>query len=194
MKIKKKCQNCGKIFNAQMITTKYCCHKCNVQHYKIRKKIELQQPKLQVKKIDKIPFDEKFKKIQIQEYLSIKDVILLMGISRSTVYRLLKNGNLKSGKLGSRVLIRKKDLDKFVKDQINSPIPIEIKSNPNSNRNKNSYFYTNEIPDYYNISIRTLDRNLKANNIKKYRDGQETFVLRKDVEKIFGKPVKTPKK
>jgi len=191
MKIKKKCLNCGKFFEAQMITAKYCCHKCNAQHYKIRKKEEAKMENPNTKKKKEIPYDTQLKKVQIQDYLSIKDVTFMMGISRSSVYRLIKNGYLKSAQLGSRVLIRKKDLDQLIKNQVQEIQPKQIKLKP-AHQNTNSYFYTKEIPDYYDISISTLDRYLTEHNVKKYRDGRETFILKKEIEKILGKPTKTP--
>jgi predicted nucleic acid-binding Zn-ribbon protein len=80
MKIKKKCLNCGKFFEANMITTKYCSHKCNAKHYKLRKKEESQSEDPNFKKEIEIPYDAQLKKIQIQEYLSIKDVTFMLEI------------------------------------------------------------------------------------------------------------------
>ena len=193
MKIKKKCSFCGKQFYAQMITTKYCSHSCNQQHYRVKKKKEKLKNRAStvIRKIDEITYESEIIKIQTQDYLSIKDVSALLGISRSTINRLLKNQSIKHIKFGSRVLIRKSELDQLLIDQTPTSINIKIPITGN-NKNRNPYFYTKENPDYYDISIRSLDRHLKKNNIEKYRDGRDTFILKNDIEKILGKPTKTP--
>ena len=196
MKIIKKCTNCGKKFQAQMLTTKYCCHKCNQEHYRNRKKREKQKLVSTSKNIKKknIPFETELNRIQVQDYLSISDLIKLLGVSRSTISRLLNKKYLKSVKFGSRVLIQKNELNKLFESQISNQNNNIIILNTPQKLYKKSYFYTQEIPDYYNISIRTVDRYLKEHHIKKHRDGQSTFVLKKDLIKIFGEPTMTPKK
>ncbi|MDV7187432.1 helix-turn-helix domain-containing protein [Lutibacter sp. TH_r2] len=195
MKIRKKCLNCGKLFFAQMTTTKYCSHSCNQQHYRIKKKKERikEQALIAPRKVDETPFEDKLIKLQNQDFLSIADASTLLGVSRSTINRLLKNGLLIHSKVGSRIVIKKIHLEQILIPQTITGIREEnIQSKTHNNRN--SYFYTKEIPDYYDISIRTLDRHLKKQNIKKFRDGKNTYVLKKDIERIFGKPTKTPNK
>lgn len=41
IRILKQCLNCGNMFEAHKTTTKYCSHKCNSQHYKLRRRLEL---------------------------------------------------------------------------------------------------------------------------------------------------------
>ena len=48
--------------------------------------------------------------LQTKEFLSIQETCELVGISRTTLWRTIKNGKLKAGKLGSRTVIRKMDL------------------------------------------------------------------------------------
>lgn len=46
-----------------------------------------------------------------KEFLSIDDTSKLLGISRTTIWRLVKNKRLKVAKLGSRSIFRKSDID-----------------------------------------------------------------------------------
>ncbi|RLZ09731.1 hypothetical protein EAH69_08055 [Faecalibacter macacae] len=61
IKILKQCLNCGNMFEAHKTTTKYCTHKCNSQHYKLRKRLE------QKSEIEQAPIlNTKFKSVTKQ--------------------------------------------------------------------------------------------------------------------------------
>jgi len=108
LSIKRICLFCGDEFYAKTTTTKYCSHKCNSRHYK---------QKLRDKKVEatSIPVEKHEKQIptvsQVKEkdFLSIKDVCALIGISRSTLWRLEMNNTLVPTKFGNRKLYRRKD-------------------------------------------------------------------------------------
>lgn len=57
---------------------------------------------------------EKMQTPQIPAALSVSDAAVQMGISRATVYRLLRGGDLPSLKIGSRRLIRRDALNSFL--------------------------------------------------------------------------------
>ena len=71
IKILKQCLNCGNMFEAQKITTKYCSHKCNSQHYKLRKRLEIKK-EIEVDTKEKINSNFKAKTTQL-DLLKIKD-------------------------------------------------------------------------------------------------------------------------
>lgn len=62
---------------------------------------------LETKKVILQPIME----LQAKEFLTIQETCKLLGISRTTLWRILKQGKLKSAKIGSRVIIRKEDLN-----------------------------------------------------------------------------------
>jgi excisionase family DNA binding protein len=53
-------------------------------------------------------------KIKPLEFLKITQATLLFGISRSTIYRLVNNGQLDIAKFGKRTVIRRCDLEAFL--------------------------------------------------------------------------------
>jgi excisionase family DNA binding protein len=55
------------------------------------------------------PFDL----LSSKEFLSISETATLTGVSARTVQRLIERGSLKAGKLGSRTIIHKKQLEKL---------------------------------------------------------------------------------
>ncbi|SNR58096.1 DNA binding domain-containing protein, excisionase family [Lutibacter agarilyticus] len=190
MKIAKKCSYCGKQFMAQTLKTKYCSHKCNQEHYrkKARKKKKNDSEKPLIQNDEIIPYDTHLKTIKAKDLLSMKDVMVLLGISMSSVQRLIKNKHLKAAKFGARVIIRKKDLKNLITNQFENEYSEEIILNEGKKDDNNSYFSVGEISRYYNLSNRSIDRHIKKNSIEKIKKGRFVYVLKKDIIKLFGKP------
>lgn len=109
IRIEKKCIFCENTFIAKTTVTKYCGDKCSKKAYKARKRQE---------KIDKVVFDPKLESLKStlkdKEFLSIHESATLIGVSRWTIYRLIKNNLLPSKKIGRRVIIKKIDLEKLL--------------------------------------------------------------------------------
>lgn len=117
-KILKQCLMCGNMFEAQKVTTLYCSHKCNSKHYKLKKKLErkekaeavLIQPERfrpKVKAIDRAMIKDK-------EFLTVKELAVLFGCSRPTVYKLIKTGKIKAKNIGEKqTYIKRSDIDKL---------------------------------------------------------------------------------
>ena len=93
---------------AKTTVTKYCGDVCAKRAYKDRKRKEkidssVQQTATQVQ----LPVLE----LQAKEFLSIQETCQLLGISRTTLWRTIKKGRLKTASTGGRVIIRKRDLE-----------------------------------------------------------------------------------
>lgn len=110
IRVERKCQNCGSLFTAKTTVTKFCGDNCAKRNYKKRKReekvyssnaetaTELQLPLMTA---------------QSKDYLEVRDLTTLLGLSRRTAYRLIKANKLHALKLGNRYVIRRKDLDKM---------------------------------------------------------------------------------
>jgi excisionase family DNA binding protein len=107
IRIKRICQHCENEFIAKTTVTKYCGDNCAKRAYKARKKAEKMEASNEEtkKQIEKLIIE-----IQAKEFLTIKETCQLLGLSRTTVWRAIKNGRIKSAKFGTRVIIRKEDL------------------------------------------------------------------------------------
>lgn len=108
IRIRRVCQYCGIEFTAKTTVTKYCGDSCAKKAYKKRKKEEsiaasneetVQQVKLEVKKLEE------------KSFLTISQTCELLGISRMSLYRIIKEGTLGATKLGRRTIIHRKNLD-----------------------------------------------------------------------------------
>lgn len=110
IRIKKICQHCGLEFVAKTTVTQYCGDNCAKRAYKARKRKE---------KIDSIPskeiqaIDFRVSNYMDKEFLSIKETCELLGASRMTIHRQIKKGFIPAVKLGTRVIIKRSEIDKL---------------------------------------------------------------------------------
>lgn len=110
IEIPKICQFCGKSFIAKTTVTQYCGHPCSQRAYKKRKREEKVQ--------NTAPVAEQLKeftqdKVKDKDFLSITETCKLLGASRMTIYRQIKNGNIKAAKIGRRTIIKRTEIDKL---------------------------------------------------------------------------------
>lgn len=110
IQIRKTCEYCQQEFIAKTTKTRYCSHRCNQRHYKQLKREEKIQTAEQ-KEANPPEDAATFETIAAKKYLSIKEAALLLGVSERTFYRLMKDGTVKSHKLGGRTIIRQTDID-----------------------------------------------------------------------------------
>ena len=111
IQVQRVCQHCGKEFTARTTVTRYCSHRCNsaAQKAKLRAdKVEASNKETQ--RIITQPIEQ----LKAKPFLSVDETCQLLGISRRTVYRLLESGDLKAGKVGSRTIIQRIDIDKLI--------------------------------------------------------------------------------
>lgn len=52
-----------------------------------------------------------------ENLLTIDDICHELGIGKSTAYKLLKEKKIKSSKIGSRLVVRKSELERYIKQQ-----------------------------------------------------------------------------
>lgn len=108
IRIKRICQYCESEFIAKTTKTKYCSDPCAKRAYKARKKAEkIEASNQETKKI----IDQPMIDLQAKEFLNMTETCKLLGISRTTLWRAIKDGRLKTAKIGRRVIIRKQDLN-----------------------------------------------------------------------------------
>ncbi len=113
MKIKKVCEWCGTTFYAQKLTTRFCSHRCNNLAYKeaVRQK-RIQEAKA---KVQTVISEQPISDFKDKEYLSFKEVAILLGLSKQAVYKMVYTGKLQAFRISSRLsFIRKGDIDRML--------------------------------------------------------------------------------
>jgi excisionase family DNA binding protein len=102
------CEYCKNEFEARTTTTRYCSHKCNSRSYKQNVKdlkIKISNRETVTKSV--IPYEI----LNSKPYLSISETCKLIGISRSTLYRIIQRQKICSHKIGNRTIIRNIDIN-----------------------------------------------------------------------------------
>lgn len=193
MLINKKCRFCGKNFKAHTTKTKYCGHSCNNKHYKEKeRKNNLHQ--LSGKKRER-SYQSILEEIKVKEFLSLEDCSLLLNVSRSTIKRIVEDEELTSFSIRSRVIVKREDLNKYCmvqlkKTRVKSKATKSVICNKSKHFNIANYYYMGEIPKFFNISLRSAERYIKSNGIEKVKKGRFVYVLKTDIKKVFGAPIK----
>lgn len=102
------CLECRKPFTARTTKTNHCGDVCAKRAYKKRKRqAALTESETETQTRQDQNRAELFK----NPILSMAEVCILLGISRSTLHRIIQRGDLPSSKVGGRVLFRKLDIE-----------------------------------------------------------------------------------
>ena len=114
IRINRICKYCGEVFVAKTFKTQFCSHSCNSKDYKKREKIRRMEESKEEYKSDLK--NSKSQSMNMEElkskiYLSIAEVCLLVGMSDSTVRKFVKEGKLKTIRLGKKHLILKSQIE-----------------------------------------------------------------------------------
>ena len=98
--ITRQCKVCGETFVAKTIESWYCTPKCSKIAWKRRKDEEQRLQRL----------DEVVKKIpKSKEYITVPEAYALFGISKETLYRLIRKGTIPSVNAGDFTIKRRID-------------------------------------------------------------------------------------
>jgi excisionase family DNA binding protein len=104
------CENCSSEFQAKTTVTRFCGDTCAKKAYKKRQRVQkIETSEIQTGVVKSAPIEV----AKAKSYLDIKTACLLMGISRTTLWRLAKDNKIKVSKIGKRSIITKKAIDNF---------------------------------------------------------------------------------
>lgn len=112
--IPKNCQFCGNLFTARTTTTRYCSHKCNSRHYKQVKREEKVKGALQEttkQQANPKPEFSPTDTLSNKDFLSITDASKLIGVSRWTIQRMIKRGQLKAVPFGRKHILARHQIE-----------------------------------------------------------------------------------
>ena len=117
IRLAKNCEFCGKDFIAKTTVTKYCGDPCAKRAYKARKRNEkIGGAKNETKRNFPKPSEKHLETIQEKDFLTVSEVGTLLRLSKPTIYRLIKEGNLKAVKFSQRsTRIKRSDIDNLFK-------------------------------------------------------------------------------
>ena len=93
-KIQRVCEECGKIFTPPTLMSKYCSPACSKRAYK-KRQIAKEKEAIRQALIRRIPSSKGF--------LTVKEAMLIYGISKDVLYRMIRQGSIPSYNFGQRL-------------------------------------------------------------------------------------------
>ena len=179
LKIPKICEYCGKSFNAKTVITRFCSKECGHKADNERQKAGRKEAKQQ-KMIAKIPNN--------RPYISISEAVLLFGISKDTIRRLIKAGKIPAVNLGQRLTrISRSHIETMFtvvdsqKEKPKEQQPVKLQYEPNE------CYTINEVSKKYGVSLSTVERIIRRGSIPKRQVGKFIYVPKIMIDKLLAK-------
>ncbi len=185
LKIPKICEHCGKPFEAKTVTTRFCSDTCNNASLRLRKKQALEEErKKQVLQESKDTIAE----IQTRPYISIAEAVILFGISKNTIHRLIRAGKIPAVNLGER-------LTRISRSHIEAMFTVVVlpEQKPQEQQAvklqyEPSECYTiGEVSEKYGISLSTVSNIIRRNSIPKREVGKFVYVPKEMIDKFLAR-------
>ena len=109
IRINKICHFCEKIFVARKTTSKTCSDYCAKMLYKTKQRaLKVEESNKQTQRIKTQPLED----IKAKEFLSVRDVSVLLNCSLRSVYYYIETGNIKAVNLGQRITrVKRSEID-----------------------------------------------------------------------------------
>ena len=115
IQIPKTCEYCGKAFIAKTTVTKCCSDNCSKRAYKARKRQDKIQSTIEgeIQKNKSNPSENNSPAISLnsKDFLSITDASQLIGVSRWTIQRMIKRGQLNAVQFGNKHIIKRSQIE-----------------------------------------------------------------------------------
>ena len=174
--IVRKCKVCGEPFKAKTIESWYCSPRCSKIAWKRKKDEELRMQKL----------DEVVKKIpKSKDYITVPEAYALFGISKETLYRLIRKGVISSVNVGMRqTRVSKEELLKLYplrKKALAKPKPI---AKLYSLEPKDCYTI-GEIAKKYHLDDSTVYLHIRKYSIPTRQIGNFVYAPKKEIDNLY---------
>jgi excisionase family DNA binding protein len=178
IEIQRICEHCGNEFTAKTTTTKYCSGKCSKAAYKLKLRTEKIEKSNKETKIIKY---KSIEEVKSKEFLSVKDVSLLLNCSIRSVYYSIANGEIKAINFGQRITrVKRSEIDKLFeqpKQEIEKTEKVDYKI---------SDCYTiKEIIEKFGISRTAVQSLINREQLPKIEKGRNTFVPKPIIDKYL---------
>jgi len=173
------CEFCGNTFEAKKTVTRYCSLKCNSKDYK--RKARSQKIQQSHKKTAEL-LPSHYDLVQSKEFLSVKDLSLLLDCCRQTVYNLIGSGQIKAANLLHRkILVPRSEVDKLFLAPDHLPVAPDL----HKIMRIEACYHIGEVEKKYNISNKALYTLIKRNQIPKLKSGKFTYVPKSMIDNLF---------
>jgi len=116
LELKRICQQCGKEFIAKKTSTKFCSLSCGQRNYKVRQRMnKIETKNAQVRACHLLHSGPMADHSPEQDLVDIKMLAFVTSMSRSTIFRLIKDPEFPRMKIGGRLLFDKKIVVEYLR-------------------------------------------------------------------------------
>ena len=174
MKLPKVCEHCGKAFEAKTVITRFCSDVCNNASLRQRKKQALEDERKQQFLQESVAT---IAEIQTRPYISIAEAVVLFGISKDTIRRLIRAGKIPAVNLGERLTRISRSHIEAMFTAVAIPEEKPQEQQPVKLQYEQKECYTiGEISEKYGVSLSTVDKTIRKNSIPKRQVGKFVYV------------------
>jgi excisionase family DNA binding protein len=184
LKIPKICEHCGKPFEAKTVITRFCNEVCiNAAARQRKKQVIEEERNKQFLQENAATIAE----IQTRPYITIAEAVVLFGISKNTIHRLIKAGKISAVNLGERLTRISRAHVEAMFTAVAIPEKKPQEQQPVKLQYEQKECYTiGEISEKYGVSLSTVDKTIRKNSIPKRQVGKFVYVPKIMIDKIFG--------
>lgn len=174
--ITRKCKVCGEIFQAKTIESWYCSPRCSKVAWKRRKDEEQRMQKLDAV-VEKIP--------KSKEYITVPEAYAMFGISKETLYRLIRKGAIPSINVGERQI-------RVSKEKLITLYPLRRKALTKSKPIAKLYslepkdcYTIGEIAKKFHLDDSTVYLHIRKYSIPTRQIGNFVYVPKKEIDNLY---------
>ncbi|MDD3480071.1 MAG: helix-turn-helix domain-containing protein [Paludibacteraceae bacterium] len=177
IRYQKTCAICGQPFTPRTVTSLYCSDKCSQSAY--RKKKAEQKKAEQLKAIaDAVPDERPF--------ISIPEAIAIYGVSKSTLYRLIRLGQIPAINLGTRLLrISREEIEKMFTARQQPQAAKEKPAAKVYSLEPEDCYSIGEIAKKFGISESTVYSHIRKNSIPTRQIGRFVYAPKSEINKLY---------
>ena len=175
--IRRKCLVCGEPFKAKTIESWYCTSRCSKIAYKRRKDEEKRHDKLDAI-VKNIP--------ESKEYIKVTEAYALFGISKDTLYRLIRKGRIPYINAGKKMI-------RVSRNALIKMYPLRIHPLRKKEENERKLYslepmdcYTiNELCEKYHMNESTAYLQIRKYSIPTRQIGNYVYVPKKEIDNLY---------
>jgi excisionase family DNA binding protein len=200
LKVPKVCEQCGKIFPAKTVVTRFCSHACNLVSNRRKKKQQEQERRQQILQQSAAANKAASATVTASNaaetpnppnlYLSIPEAVKTFGISKDTIRRLIRAGKIPAVNLGIRLTrISRPHIEAmFTAVPLPEQKPREQERQPLKLHYEPHECYTiGEVSEKFGVSPTTVRTLIRRNSIPKRQFGNFVYVPKIMIDKILTK-------
>ena len=174
--IKRKCPICGEEFLAKTIESVFCSPKCSKIAWRRKKAEEKVQMKLD-EIVESIPID--------QDLITVPEAYALFGISKESLYRLIRKGIVSSINIGIRqIRVSRKELEKHYPLRPKALTKSEPISKLYSLEPKDCYTI-GEVSEKFHLDDSTVYLHIRKYSIPTRQIGNYVYVPKKEIDNLY---------